>query len=304
MMNQKTMNKILFAGSGYFAALQIIGLLKKYKNLEIITQKNDNPVKGEIKNLGLTVYEVSNKKKLEETLESLKPDLLIVSDFGIILSPKSLSVPKLTINTHPSLLPKYRGPSPYISALLNGDKETGVTIIRMTEGIDEGPIYLQEKMTITNNENQISLRKKLADLTFKMLIDNLENIYKGTIKPIPQDNNKANYTKLFTKEDGKINWQENAEVIERKIRALNPWPGTFTFFKLKSGKELRVKILNAYIEKNNDLEIDRLKIENDKLKIKALDHYLVITKIQPEGKKGMNIKEFLNGYRNILSFTE
>lgn len=292
--------KIVFAGSGFFALKQIINLYKKYKNIKVITQKNTNPLKEGIKDLKLTTFEAGSKKELEKILKNLKPDLLIVSDFGIILSSKSLSIPKLTINTHPSLLPKYRGPSPYVTTILNGEKESGVTIIELTEEIDEGPIFLQEKISIKENETQITLREKLADLASKMLSSNLEKMYYGKIKPIPQDNKKATYTKTFIKKDGEINWHEKAHLIERKIRALNPWPGTFTYLKLRNGKKLRVKILGSYIEKNNNLKPNQLKIKKNKLKIKALDSYIIVIKIQPEGKKEMDVKEFLNGYKNIL----
>lgn len=293
---KKSKKKIIFAGSGYLAVPQIKILSNDY-NLKIITQKNDNLVKKEFVNSELKIHEVSNSLELDSLLEKLKPEYLIVSDFGIILSKKSLSIPKLVLNTHPSLLPKYRGPSPYVTALLNGDKETGVSLIKMAGKVDSGPIFTQVNLNISKNETSESLRKKLGELAGKVLAIKLDKIMAGKIKTIPQNEKEATFTKQFKKDDGKINWLDTAESIERKVRAFNPWPGTFTFLKLKNGKNLRVKILDAEVEKSNDTKPGKIKIEDKLLKISTKKNYLVIKKIQPEGKKEMNIAEFLSGYK-------
>ena len=294
MPYKKTKRKITFAGSGFFAIPQILSLAKNY-NLEIITQKNYTPVKKKVEKLGIKIYEISSSIELEKLLEKIKPKIMVISDFGIILSRKSLQIPKLTINTHPSLLPKYRGPSPYIQPILDGEKKTGISIIKMTENVDAGPIFLQKKMEIEENENQISLRTKVGRLASKILSSNLEKIIRGEIIPLVQDGSKASYTKTLVKEDGKIDWREPAILIESKIRAFNPWPGTFTFFKTTK-KNLRVKILKADIEKGNNLKPGYLKIENSEIKIKTGRDFLVIKKLQPEGKKEMAVSNFLKGY--------
>ncbi len=293
-------NKIIFAGNGHFAAIQVENLSKAY-SLEIITQKNYTEVKKTAQRLKLKIHQVKNKLELENILKQLKPELLIVSDFGIILSLKALKIPKLTINTHPSLLPKYRGPSPYVTALLNGDKETGVSIIKMAKKVDAGPIFIQEKLKIEKEDTQTSLREKLGKLAAKLLINNLEKITTGKIKPISQNEKQASLTQAFKKEDGRINWDESAEAIERKIRAFNPWPGTFTFFDSPK-KTLRVKILEAVVEKGNNSKAGEIKIENG-LKIKTSKDFLIIKNLQPEGKKEMTAKEFLSGY-NIISLVK
>lgn len=294
--NKTGLKKIIFAGSGYFAVPQI-ETLSKFCDLEVITQKNETPVKKNSRELSLKIYEVNSGLELENLLRKLKPFLLIVSDFGIILSLKALQIPKLVINTHPSLLPKHRGPSPYISAILSDEKETGISIIEMTKKVDAGPIFIKEKVKIEKEENQVSLRKKLEALASKMLISNLGKITKGKIKPKTQDESKATYTKIFTKKDGEINWSEDAETIERKIRAFEPWPGNFTFFELQNSKRIRVKIKEAEIKKGNVLKPGKIKIEGNELKIKTGKNYLIVKKIQPEGKKIMSSAEFLRGYQ-------
>ncbi len=222
-------------------------------------------------------------------IEKLKPDLVIVASYGKIIPKKILEIPKYDcLNIHPSLLPKYRGPSPIQTTILNGDKKTGVTIILMDEKIDHGPILAQQEWEIPNPKSQIpnksqipinkitydELNKKLAEFGVKLLIEIIPRWINNEIKPKPQDELKATYTKILKREDGKIDWSKPSQEIERQIRAFNPWPGAFTFIKHK-GKALRIKILEADISKENKL---------------------IIKKLQPEGKKPMTFEEFQRGY--------
>ena len=180
------------------------------------------------------------------------------------------------INVHPSLLPKYRGPTPIQSAIANGDTETGISIMLLDKGMDTGPILAQEKIFLEASENQISLTEKIKQLGPKFLIETIENYVAGKIKPIPQDDSRAIICKLLDRESGKIDWSEPAEVIERKIRAYFPWPGTWTDL-LHNGKNIRVKILKAQL-KNNQLEI---------------------LEVQPEGGAAMDYEAFARGYGKI-----
>jgi len=209
-----------------------------------------------------------------EDIQKIKPDLVIVANFGKILSRGILDIPCYgCINLHPSLLPKYRGPSPIQTAILNGDKETGVTIFLMDAKIDHGPILAQKKTVIGENENAEQLLKRLAILGADLLIDTIPDWIEGKIKLRRQDEKRATYTKLLTREDGEINWKKPVKFIERQIRALYPWPGTYTFYKRK-----RLKILKARLEKNK----------------------LIIKEVQLEGKKPMSFEEFLRGHRDFL----
>ncbi len=223
-----------------------------------------------------------------EKIEELKPDLVIVASYGKIIPKKILEIPKYgALNVHPSLLPKYRGPSPIQTTIINGDKKTGVTIILMDEKIDHGPILAQQEWKIPNSNDQIpnksqipmtkityeELNKKLAELGVKLLIEIIPKWINGEIKAKPQDDSKATYTKILKRENGKIDWSKPDREIERQIRAFNPWPGTFTFIKHKN-KTLRIKVLEA-------------NLKNKKL---------IIKKLQPEGKKPMTFEEFKRGY--------
>jgi len=250
MENNKV--KIVFLGKGEFGTIILQGLIEN-------------------KNEPVLVYDF---KKIEK----LKPDLIIVASYGKIIPRKILEIPKYgCLNVHPSLLPKYRGPSPIQTAILNNDKETGVTIILMDEKIDHGPILGQRELEFSIFNFQFSkLHNKLAELGVKLLIETIPKWINGKIKAKPQNHSKATYTKILKREDGKIDWSKPCREIERQIRAFNPWPGTFTFIKHKN-KTLRVKILEANVK----------------------DNKLIIKKLQPEGKKPMTFEEFQRGYHNF-----
>jgi len=250
MENNKV--KIVFLGKGEFGTTVLQGLIKN----------GHEPVL------------VHDFKKLKE----LKPDLVIVASYGKIIPKEILEIPKYgSLNIHPSLLPKYRGPSPIQTAILNGDKETGVTIILMDEKIDHGEIISNSKFLISNKKTTYQeLNKKLAELGVKLLIKTIPKWINKEIKTKPQDHSKATYTKILKREDGKIDWSKPGREIERQIRAFNPWPGTFTFIKHKN-KTLRIKVLEANIK----------------------DNKLIIKKLQPEGKKAMSFEEFKRGYHEF-----
>ena len=209
-------------------------------------------------------------------------DLGIIAYFGKIIPKAILELPKNGfLNAHPSLLPRWRGPSPVQAAILAGDKIAGVTIHLATAKPDAGPILAQKEILIGSKDTCLSLTGKLANEGALLLIPTVEKWLSGQIKPMPQDDSQATYTKLVKKEDGLIDWSRNAEYIERMVRAYDPWPGTFT--KMKNGKILKIK---------------KVKVENGVLKILV---------VQPEGKKEMSWdaflrghKDFLNGYRKSL----
>ncbi len=281
-MIKNCQEKIVFLGTPEFGAIILKGLIKNgYK-----------PV---------LVYDF-------EKIEKLKPDLVIVASYGKIIPKEILEIPRYgCLNVHGSLLPKYRGPSPIQTAILNGDKETGITIILMDEKIDHGKIISNSKFLISNKKIAYQeLNKKLAELGVKLLIETIPKWINGEIKAKAQDESKATYTKIIKKEDGKIDWKKSAEEIERQIRAFYPWPGTFTFFKknsppslppslkLRRTRKLRrtSKILRVKI-----LEAESLDKENPKqLCIKCKKGYLAIKKLQPESKKPMTAEDFLRGY--------
>lgn len=238
-----------------------------------------------------------------EKIKELKPDLIILTAYGQIIPKEVLDMPKYgALNIHPSLLPKYRGASPIQTTILNGDKETGVTILLMDEKMDHGDIIKNKKLKIKNKKlNYLELSKQLAGLGAELLIETIPQWVAGEIKPKPQDHSKATYTKILKKEDGKMDWQKSAEEIERMTRAFCPWPGTFASLKLKSKsqklKVLKVETLPISTEKQPG---EVFLTDDKKLAVQTGNGILIIKEIQPEGRKPMTAKEFLNGYPGIV----
>ena len=206
-----------------------------------------------------------------------KPDVGVLASYGRILKKKELNKLKHGIlNLHPSLLPKYRGPSPVQTALLNGEQETGLTIIKMDEKVDHGPIISQFKETIRPDDTADVLLKRLFTAGAQVLTTILPDYLEGKIESRKQDDSQATYTQKLTREDGKIDWKKTAVFKERFIRAMHPWPGAWTEMEIK-GKKKRLKILQAHLEANK----------------------LILDQVQLEGKKPVTWKQFQEGYPNI-----
>ncbi len=243
---------------------------------------------------------------LIEKLKNLKPDLGLVAAYGKILPKEILEIPRYGfINVHPSLLPKYRGASPIQSVILNGDKETGVTIIKIDEKMDHGPLLGKSEIRISKSETYEILSKKLAKLGAEILIKIIPDYISGKIKLIEQDHSRATYTKIIKKEDGKINWEKSAQDLERMTRAYYPWPGVWTMWKNKI-----LKIIEADIsEDKNNHQIGEVYVlqhtnilENVGvlLGVKCRDGVLIIKKLQLEGGKVLLAKDFLNGHKDFI----
>lgn len=282
--------RIVFFGSGQFGAIILEGLILLGLNLDIYTEQSkpagrdrltkQTPVAQVAKKFGKKYHEISN---FEFQISNF--DLIICADFGQKIPDSVLKTAKTclparqvtAINIHPSLLPKYIGPSPIQAAILNGDKSTGVSIIKMTDKIDEGPIYSQIETDIDQNESYILLRDRLATLGLKLLIKTLAQITSDKLELIHQDLSKAKRTRKFTKADGKIDWQKSAKKIDAQIRAFTPWPSSYA---LIDGK--RLIIHSAHLEKSPDLSSKFSKLHLDIVQI--------------EGKKPMKFADFLRGF--------
>ncbi len=256
-----------------------------------------SPIKQKADELGIeiaqpeNINEVKNVKKCEK----IKPDMIVLYAYGQILSKELLNIPKIgCINVHASLLPKYRGASPVQQALLNQDEETGISIMKMTEKMDSGPVYKQSDLRISNDDNALTLMDRLANLSAYETPDLLYTIVQGDISPTPQDDSQASYCEKIQKSDGQINWNEDAKTIHAKIRAYTGWPGTFTFWNSK-----RLKIISA--------KPDAYEVEPGKIILK--DHLIFIgTKkgsivpddVQMEGKTVQDINAFVKGYPDFV----
>ena len=202
------------------------------------------PVKVAAQELGLTVYQPERIREPEAVakLRSLSPDLLVVVAYGQIVPPSVLSIPKLgAVNVHASLLPRYRGAAPVARAILAGERETGVTIMRMDEQLDHGPILAARKTEIAHREDAVALTARLAAIGAELLVATVERI--ESIKPVEQDHGRATLAPRLRREDGELEWNIGPGEIDRHVRALQPWPGV-TLPTYRG----RVKILSGHVE--------------------------------------------------------
>ncbi|MFH1662169.1 MAG: methionyl-tRNA formyltransferase [Candidatus Falkowbacteria bacterium] len=225
-------------------------------------------------------------------------DLIVVVAYSQLIPEKILNMPKYgCINVHGSLLPKYRGASVIAAPILNGDKYTGATIMKMDKGLDTGPILAQNKIEIKPNDTAGTVYEKLSKSSAPLLIDTLEKYISGKIKPKPQDNSKSNYCKIITKKDGKIDWEKPADFLERFVRAMSPWPSAHTKWN-----EKKIKIIETEHEtiKINSYKTGEIFLHDEKLAAQCGKDALIIKKLQLEGKKEMKAEEFLRGYKNFI----
>ena len=294
MKNKKI--KIIFIGVSSFAVPALEALIKeKYSIIAVITSPDKpsgrkkevffSPVKKLAQEHNLNISQPDNISETKERIRQLKPDLIIVSSYGKIIPKEILNIPQFkSINIHPSLLPKYRGPSPIQTAILNGDKKTGITVIIMDEKMDHGPVIFQKELEILPDENYKELEKRLSQESGKILIKIIPEYIKKELIPQKQNEEKATYTKIILKEEGEIDFNKTAREIERKIRAFYPWPGTFFFLNKKRVKIIKGKAVN----------------KKEKASLKTGQGCLELELVQPEGKKIMTGQEFFRGYSNQL----
>ncbi len=236
------------------------------------------------------------KIKTEEAIATLKTfdaDIYVVAAYGQILSTEILNIPqKGCVNVHTSLLPKYRGSSPIQWALIEGETETGVTVMQMDEGMDTGDILFTDTVVIDEKETGGSLHDKLANAGAKLIVHALDEIGKGNVTHTPQDSSAATYTKMLDKVMGTIHFSDSAVKIERMVRALDPWPSTFTYYH---GKMLKIWSADVLREKSDAAPGSVIRVDGSAIFVKTGDGVLKINEVQLEGKKRMSVKDFLLG---------
>lgn len=300
--------KIVFCGTSEFA-LASLEVLHKSENIEIlsvVTQPDrpagrkqellPPPVKVLAEELNLQIEQPENKTELEDILQEYKADFFIVISYGMILTDNILKMPKIAcLNTHASILPHYRGASPIQQSLLNGDSETGVSFIKMDSQLDHGDIYLIKRVKIDHKDDFITLSKKLAISSALILPTLLIDIKDDFLTAVPQNHKQADYCKKITKEMGKVDFNKmDADTIINMHRAFIAWPGIHTKIEDKNLKLLKVSKSNKKIIDKNFL------IENHQLFAKCKKGTIKIEKLQMEGKKAMDTKEFLNGFAQLF----
>lgn len=299
--------KTIFMGTPKFAepSLQALLAAKNFPIIGVFTQP-DKPVgrkqiitPSAIKVLAqahkIPVYQPEKIKTEVDIIKSLQPDLIVVVAYGQIIPQAILDIPSLgIINVHASLLPKYRGAACLAAPILNGDLETGITIMKMEATLDTGPILKQAKIKLTGQEYLTELHDKLATLGAEILIPTLIDYAQGKIKPQAQDDNQTTYVKQTNKAEGKIDWQQSANHIERQIRAYNPWPGAYC--QLPSGQTL--KIIKAQALTGPDSTAPgKIKIDKGSLLVGTGQGNLLILELQAAGQKVMSASDFLRGHK-------
>lgn len=305
----------IFFGSSNFSVLLLKKILKFAKPTAIITL----PPKPKGRGLKISLNPVADlalKEKIpfkefqqldqsaENYLKQISPLFGLIGGFGLIIPKEIIQIFKKGIlNIHPSLLPKYRGPAPIQWAILNNEKETGVSLIIITENIDEGKILGQKLLTLKGNEYYQELEEKLAHLGGELFQELLTQWLENKLVPQPQNNKNLFYARKLTKEDGLLNYDNKQQVL-RKIRALNPWPGSYFVVKfLKDNQEKILKIFRAEEIPQNTLPKDYHKIKEKEffswrnfLALKFKDGALWFEEVQLQDRKRMSSREFLNGY--------
>ena len=264
-----------------------------------------SPAKQAAIKYNIPVWQPGSFKKAEnsEALAMYHADLYIVAAFGQILPQRVLDQPRYgTLNIHASLLPRYRGADPIAEAILQGDKEAGVSIMLLDAGIDTGPVLLRRSMPLAEDETTGSLTVKLADLGAQALLAALPPWIAGEIVPEAQDEQKASHTRMLKKEDGEIRWGLPASVLARQVRAYTPWPGSFTHWR---GKLLKILAAQARsVELAQEIPVGTVSIREEAghqvLAVVTGSGLLLVKQVQLEGKKAMSAEEFLRGYGQIV----
>lgn len=291
-------------GSPKFALPSLRVLAEKYEIAGVVTQPDSAsgrgremqspPVKLLANELNLPVIQPEKLKDpyVFGQLQEWAPDLIIVAAYGQILRQNILDLPVHgCINVHASLLPRWRGAAPINAAVLAGDEETGVTIMKMDAGLDTGPTLAKRSIRITADDTAGSLFDTLSTLGADLLIETLPEYLSGKLILIPQPQVGATYAPMLKKEDGRLDFKKDANELERQIRAFNPWPGTFMEY---DGALL--KIHRAHVESGNAADGERFIVQNQPA-IGARGGLLVLDEVQPAGKKSMTGKSFLAGAR-------
>ncbi len=305
---KNTKLRIVFAGTPEISKVVLSALIEsEYDIVGVFTQPDrmkgrgkkvlPSPVKTLASEHDLKVFQpVSFRKEPEyiEQLKSLKPDVMIVVAYGLILPKAVLEVPKYgCINIHVSLLPKWRGAAPIQRAIEAGDRQTGVSIMQMDEGLDTGDVLHQQKVDIDITDTSTSLHDKLAELSIPAVKKVLSDINNNTLCALKQDHEKASYAHKISKEEGRIDFSQSVFEIERKIRAFTPWPSAYFMLEDKM-----VKVSDVHILEKSSSETAGVIIAADKsgIQIQTKDHIMQIAKLQFPGKKMMDVASILNGH--------
>ena len=302
--------RVVFVGTGAIGVPTLRALVgSAHEVVGVVTQPDKPvgrdqrleapPVKQELADSSVPVYQPPRIKDPSaiEQITSWKPDVIVVMAYGQILPPGVLGAPRLAcVNLHASLLPRWRGAAPIQAAIAAGDTRTGITLMHVDEGLDTGDIILEETIEISNTETGATLHDRLAQLAPRALFNALPLLESGKAPRLPQDATKATYAPKLNRESGRINWTEPAEVIERKIRAFNPWPGSFTEINIPDSGARKLKVFSAAVT-NRKGTPGQIVQSDGELAIAAGTNAISLLEVQLEGRKRMSAVEFMRGTR-------
>lgn len=298
---------LVFCGTPRFAVPTLEKLASTGFNIKLVLTQPDrpkgrglglvaSPVKQAAEQLGIAIDQpekIKVNQELRGKLESIAPDAIIVVGYGRIIPSWMLELPKHgNINLHASLLPKYRGAAPIQWAIASGEKVTGVTTMRINEGLDTGDILLQQELAIFDDDTSETVSPKLAAMGAELMIETVRGLEAGSIHPTAQDDAQASLAPILKKEDGRIDFQRSAQEIYNRLRGFQPWPGAFTTFQ---GKNLNIWAARPTDEKAAQ---SKLLLRGAQMFVGCGDGAsLEILELQPEGKKRMAVPDFVRGYR-------
>jgi methionyl-tRNA formyltransferase len=297
--------RIIFMGTPDFACPTLKKLIDQGENLLAVVTQPDRP-KGRGQHLMPTpVKELALKHDISvlqpqkvrdpefvEIVRELKPDVIVVVAFGQILPKSLLDIPPHgCINVHASLLPRYRGAAPLNWCIINGETETGVTTMLMDPGLDTGPMLLSQNTSVDENEDITSLHDRMAKMGADLLVETLNCLKSGTVTPQPQNDNDTCYAAMLKKEDGSINWHQNARNIHNQVRGMSVWPGAYTAINNQV-----LKIFRTHVGYGAGTPGTVLQASKDVLEVACLSGSIFIKELQLAGKKRMGTANFLAGF--------
>lgn len=300
--------KIVFMGTPDFAAGALEALIQKGEEIVLVVTQPDKP-KGRSKELvyspvkecalkhGIPVFQpvkIKEKDAIDE-LRKYPADIFVVAAFGQIVSKEILDMPPLgCVNIHASILPKYRGASPIQNVILDGEKETGITIMQMDEGIDTGDILYVKKIEIQREDTFETLHDKLMNLGGEAITEAIDLIAEGSLEPEKQDDSLSCYAKMIKKEMGEMDFSKDAFSLERKVHGMNPWPSAYTFYH---GKQMKIWNAVALEEETKEKPGTVVRVSKEEIFVATGKGVLSLSQVQLEGKKRMSVHDFLLGVK-------
>lgn len=301
--------KLVFCGTPQFAVPSLQKLAESGFDVRLVVTQPDrpqgrglkltaSPVKQTALKFGLPVVQPDKIKRNEEfqkQLSEIAPEAIIVVGYGRIIPPWMLQLPPLgNINVHGSLLPKYRGAAPIQWAIASGETVTGITTMRLDEGLDTGNILLQHEMPIAADDTAVTIAPRLAAMGADLLVQTLRGLQQGSVSPVPQDHSRASLAPILKREDGLVDFNRTAAEIYNRLRGFQPWPGAYTLFR---GKNLKIIAAQPF-QNASAIPGGKLCIAGEKLLVGCGGGTaLELIQLQPEGKKAITAREFVSGYR-------